>query len=355
MTQTNRVDFFLGANTPSGFKSLFYDSYDTSDWRVFIIKGGPGSGKSSLMRKVAEKAAELGENCEMIHCSSDPDSLDAVILPGRRAAIYDGTSPHVMEPRLIGACENIVNMGDAWDSGTLRKFGGEIKKYSQQCAFHHAHAKKLLYCASALRENTALIVSSSINRDKIVRAADSIAAKKVGRRKAKGSEVNRLLSAVTPNGTVFYGDSITKLCGSVVPIDDRFAAASGELMERLRSKLLESGHNIITCRCSQSDRVEHILLPEESVAFTVRNDYHSLKCAARSVHGERFLSGDTLEKNKQHIVFNRKTAAQFIEQASAEMRSAKAIHDKLEKIYIETMDFEKADAIAESVIKRMLD
>ena len=44
---------FLGANTPKGFVSLFdelYNPYDNTD--AYIIKGGPGTGKSTLMKSV---------------------------------------------------------------------------------------------------------------------------------------------------------------------------------------------------------------------------------------------------------------------------------------------------------------
>ena len=41
---------FLGANSPSGFISKFDQLADADDgWRLFVIKGGPGSGKSTLI------------------------------------------------------------------------------------------------------------------------------------------------------------------------------------------------------------------------------------------------------------------------------------------------------------------
>ena len=62
---------------------------------IYILKGGPGCGKSSLMHRVAQRAEEAGESVEYIQCSGDPDSLDAILLPGRKTAIVDGTAPHV--------------------------------------------------------------------------------------------------------------------------------------------------------------------------------------------------------------------------------------------------------------------
>lgn len=71
------LHFFLGANTPQGFVSRFDQLADPAGgWREFVIKGGPGTGKSTLMKRVAAAAEGRCEQIELIHCSSDADSLD---------------------------------------------------------------------------------------------------------------------------------------------------------------------------------------------------------------------------------------------------------------------------------------
>ncbi len=89
------LHYFLGANTPQGFVSRFDQLADASDgWRAFIVKGGPGTGKSTLMKRIISKVEERCPQIEMIHCSSDVDSLDGVIIPAIKTSIADGTAPH---------------------------------------------------------------------------------------------------------------------------------------------------------------------------------------------------------------------------------------------------------------------
>lgn len=91
-----QVDFFMGCNSPDGFYSQYGElQRPEKGFRRYLIKGGAGTGKSSLMRRVATHFAEQEELLEQIHCSSDPNSLDGVILHTGQASIVDATPPQV--------------------------------------------------------------------------------------------------------------------------------------------------------------------------------------------------------------------------------------------------------------------
>ena len=96
MKQTH---FFLGANSAEGFYGLYDQLLDARLYDLIILKGTPGCGKSTFMRRAAAALEERGLETVYIHCSGDPDSLDGVIAPTIRTAIVDGTAPHVLEPR----------------------------------------------------------------------------------------------------------------------------------------------------------------------------------------------------------------------------------------------------------------
>lgn len=89
------IQYFLGANSPSGFYSLYHELSDPAKFRsVYILKGGPGCGKSTLMRRVGRHGLAAGFRTEEVLCSGDPGSLDAVIFPELGTAVVDGTAPH---------------------------------------------------------------------------------------------------------------------------------------------------------------------------------------------------------------------------------------------------------------------
>ena len=94
---------FPGGHTPVGFYS-FYDQIMTGDsgWSIYIIKGGPGTGKSGIIKRLP-KQPHTGYNVELLKCSGDVHSLDGVIIPSLKVAIIDGTSPHIVDAALPGS------------------------------------------------------------------------------------------------------------------------------------------------------------------------------------------------------------------------------------------------------------
>ena len=167
-----KVTFFLGANTPSGFYSLYDQMLPPQEARrIYLLKGGAGCGKSSLMKRVAAALEEAGESVEYIRCSGDPDSLDAVIFPRLKAAIVDATAPHVMEPRLPGVVESYVDLGRFYDHRALAKQREEVAAATDGYKSHYKRAYRCLTAAAQLAEdNRALLLSPSLEAKTLKRA-----------------------------------------------------------------------------------------------------------------------------------------------------------------------------------------
>ncbi len=99
MSPVNSIQYFLGANSPTGFYSL-YDQLLPPEQAsaIYILKGGPGCGKSTLMRRVAALAQEAGEPVECILCSGDPDSWMPSSSQAKRRRSGGRHRPHDTAP-----------------------------------------------------------------------------------------------------------------------------------------------------------------------------------------------------------------------------------------------------------------
>ena len=106
----NTAEYFGAANTSRGFENYFPNIFNPKNFdRIYIIKGGPGSGKSTIMKKIAKAAVQKGYEPILYRCSSDVQSLDGIIV--ENIGIIDGTSPHICEARYPGAVERIIDTG----------------------------------------------------------------------------------------------------------------------------------------------------------------------------------------------------------------------------------------------------
>ena len=340
--QKSNQKFFLGANSAEGFISHFGDSYLPGTWRAYIIKGGPGTGKSSFMKYVAVKAFDKGYTVTLCPCSSDPDSLDGVIIEELKIILLDGTAPHVVEPSVPGACENIINLGDFWDGDKLFRNSKKIIKTAGENSRLHKTVSAYISAAGELIYDNLKLSRLCTNRNAVIKFASRLSAKHIPiKSNLKGNEFFRFLGGVTPKGIVGFSKTVTDFYKNTVVIDDKYGAASGEIMKYIRASAIEKGYDIITVKnpLLPSEIIDHILIPELSLAFVTENTFIKFDINVRRIHARRFTDKSKEKGYRGRMLFNRRVSNELLLGACQTLKHAKEVHDKLEKFYIDAMDF----------------
>ena len=354
MYDNTSVSFFMGANTPRGFHSLFDGLYDAREgWRAYVIKGGPGTGKSTLMKRVAAEADRRGMFCERIHCSSDPASLDAVIIPGLKIAVADGTPPHTIEPRYPGVCETIVDLGAYRDDALLREDAEEIITKTDLNSAEHKKCVGFLAAAKSVTDDANRFVFASLRAEKLQKFAGKLAQSSLGTVSDKeGKESHRFLSALTPEGGIIFGETFNALCEKHTVLEDDHGVAASLLLTMIKEEALERGHDCIVCPCpTEPHRVEHLLIPSLSLGFFTSNAFHPYEGEPDVVVDcARFCDADVLRRHKNRIAFDRRAAREMLNEAVEKLRNAKQIHDELERYYVSAMDFDRMNKAGERLM-----
>lgn len=106
-TRTHRL---LGTLTPRGAENTV-DSITKNITTRLMIKGKPGTGKSSLMKDLANEANARGLDAQIIWCGLDAGSVDMVIIPELNFCIFDSTEPHVFDPQDGRLGDRIFDIG----------------------------------------------------------------------------------------------------------------------------------------------------------------------------------------------------------------------------------------------------
>ncbi len=351
--------FFMGTSTKNGFIGFPKDLYISHpDAHAFLIKSGPGTGKSTLMRSLAAMFRENGELVEEYTCSSDPDSLDGIHLPARHVCVFDATAPHVLEPEQWGIKEEIVSLGDALNPSLLSAKRETINNTKSQNAAAHARARRYLTGACAAFEDRG-ILSARARNDKTIQ---KIASRLVQTELTKpthpvdfSGEQRRFLSAVTPKGFCTYSETVSLLCPRILLLDDPFSAAAPALLNELCLAAAKRDLPRILCPhpLSQST-ISHLLFPSLGTAFVTADRTFSILHPSRTLHLRRAYDETVIAANKNRAAFDKKVEREMILAATEALKNAKEAHDLLESPYKSAMNFEKIDSIKTALYQRIL-
>lgn len=178
--------FFLGGNTAQGFKGFYGSELARAD-NVVLLKGAPGTGKSTLIKRLGAECAERGLDHEMWYCSGDPSSADGIFIKELSTAVVDATSPHPCEPSLPVIRERIVDMAAALDRRVLLGRKGSIEKLLADKKRSYARAYELLKCAFAHLLDAQRAYAEREDVCRIRRLAAAFALRESGKRGAGSS------------------------------------------------------------------------------------------------------------------------------------------------------------------------
>lgn len=348
--------YFFGSSSPNGFFSCFDFKENYKGGYTYILKGGPGTGKSSLMRSIADYMEENDISCERYFCSSDPDSLDAVVFPSLRIKILDGTAPHTTDPIYPGASDEIINLGDCWNSNILKENKDKIIEISDKNREYHQKSKRFIASSFSLYADGVDICSSCFDREKLCRYASRLATKKIKRLSSKiGMENKQLFEAITPKGFIFMNKTALEVCNETVLLKDDFGVAASAFLEEIRNYALASGYDVIVSPSVNADNtIRHIIIKELSIGFFTEDAFMKPDIIpSRIIYLSRFYDSEKMKKHKVRLRFLKSASRELMEDAISALEQAKKIHDELEKIYSASMNFEMLNEITESLKKKI--
>jgi hypothetical protein len=350
---------FPGGNTSLGFYS-FYDNILPQDEarRIIVIKGGPGVGKSTFMKKIAEVMLEKGYDAEFMHCSSDNNSLDGVVFPGIRVALVDGTAPHVVDPRNPGAVDEIINLGDHWNEEGMRKNKDAILNVNKNVGRLFARAYRYLKAAAQLYEDTAVINSWALNPSEVNKLSDRVISELFSGESPVNTEGRKrqlFASAITPEGLKNYLPSILTT-GKVYEAKGTQGSGTELFLEKVRAAACERGYYTEAFYCALNPgKIEHLVIPQKDVSFTTSNKYHDAGAEAyMTLDFNDYLNNTILDEYAPVLEYNRNMLDELLNRAVNTISGAKAKHDLMETYYIPNMDFSQVQKRWDDTMERIL-
>lgn len=342
--------FFAGSNSGEGFYSLFDYIIGSEAKKIYLLKGGPGTGKSSFMRYIAQEMGKAGYDHELFFCSSDSRALDAVCFPDLGVALLDATAPHAREPKWPGCRDQLLCLGDFWQGDILEAKREEIIAGGRIKQAHFASAFRYFAAALALEENMA--ARNGPNRRDCSEELEEILATVHGARPGylgKPGLIRHLFaSALTPEGYVSHLESLLAEISTLFVLAGGPGTGKSGYLQTIAQHVQGLGLDVEVFHYPLNPRKWlHLIIPALAMAVVTATDLEPLE----DLPGPRVDCGgmQNPENAGDHGLWQ-----ELLHLGVHSLQQAQSSHLAVEEFYTRSMDFAALAAYRDQVLAEIM-
>ena len=340
--------YFIGNNTGYKFYSYYADELQRVS-NVVLMKGGPGTGKSTILKQIANECDKKGYVYEKWYCSGDPYSLDGIYVLDRDFIIIDATAPHAMDAKFPVLKEKMVNLADSLDREKLLQNKSLIEKILNDKSNHFVRVYQHLSSAFLHSQNKLALENKSVKNSQIKSFAfnfyemlqKDIYNDELENVDKKITKRNLFTRAICPSGESEYFDHLEKR--NIIKVNGN--DISCKIFYDTLASLFDFGTYIKNPL--NPNIIEGILIGDKAivsrVGFYENKVAESIELAI--FEGNYDIDGATYENNQEVI----QTAF-----AVEELNLARDCHLSAEEYFISAMDFSKNNKILDKIKKEFL-
>ena len=331
--------YFLGNNTAFGFVGNYEEELKDKN-KVILLKGGPGTGKSTILKRLAKEAEKIGCDYEEWYCSGDPKSLDGVFVKDLSIAVVDATSPHAVGADLPAVKDVIFDLATSLDKNKLMPHMDDIKKLANCKKHSFMRAYQHLKLAFCHFNNQIALEEYGVDKTKIREYAIEIAHELKNEINKTGGDNCRVrkvfVSAICPQGENAFFDCfkdkrIIRVVGGEVATETFFDELKG----------LIKGTYILNPL--DPNRLDGVIVGDVAVV----RDAGEFNDAVKKIDltkWEHFDYPKEIEQEKNGVVLE-------VAFAVEELNKAREFHLELEKYFVAAMDFSNNNRLYDEIVK----
>ncbi|HHV35697.1 MAG TPA: hypothetical protein GXX59_09010 [Syntrophomonadaceae bacterium] len=357
---------FPGGNTCLGFYSFYNYIIGEEAQRIWVLKGGPGTGKSTFMKQIGKELLERGFDLEFHWCSSDHESLDALTIPRYQLAILDGTEPHVVDPCYPGAVDEIVNLGDYLDQTKLVPYKEEIISLRGRVKHQFATTYSSLRMAKLARDEEISCHEEALDYQCFHRLTGELFRQIFGQNNTWGEgspdERHLFASALTPKGIIHYLPSLLDGITFLYLLEGDPGSGKEMILRELAEYAYRCGFTVDVYHCAfDPAQIDLVVLPERKIA--VLNLFKELDFNTESLSGLRYceridcntcLDDNLLTRFDRELRESRELFNGCLQRALYYLKEARTYYQQMENYYREAMDFDAVENRRKELFARIL-
>ncbi len=344
---------FASSHTSQGFYT-FIPELINGLGRVYILKGAPGSGKSTFIRLVGELLSEQGYEVEFWISAMDSVTPDGVYIPQLDVAVINGSLPESMDPQYPGVRDYLINLGDYWDRVSIEQHREKIIELVDCMELSRKQVNGFLKEAVRVKEEIRKINSVHLNMDKLDKICKQLSAEILDK---QCGEKHYFAEAFTVDGLVDYINELSKACQRRYIFKGPSGSGKSLLINQLAQQAKARGYFLEYYHSGlEVDSLAMVIIRNLQIALIESDSVEiPLKPWDVVVDLSICLDSDDTQNVSEGINVNYRNMESFLLEAQQELVKCNQSNRKLRKIYSAAMDFSSLDRIRQELLDEIRD
>ncbi len=327
---------FTSSHTNQGFYT-FIPTLLGGIKKVYVLKGAPGAGKSTLIRSLGQELCQRGYEVDFWLSAEDAMNPEGLYISQLKSAVVNGNLSVAIEPKYPGLSGSIVNLSEYLDEVAIKEHGPKIIELVEELEKRSLQAGIILQEASTLREGIGSESCGRIDKKKlnnlIERLEEEILQTTPGTR-------HYFATSFTSEGMINYLEEISSGCKVRYLL--KGGAGAGKVINEMAIRAKGRGHSLEYYHCGISpDQLIMLIISNLQVAIIDAADLELLLRPGDRVIdlGQCRDEGNELKGGLEYSAGQRQYEGLLL-QAQAELEAAQKARRNLKRLYSGAMDFE---------------
>ncbi|MGM7634803.1 hypothetical protein [Bacillus sp. Hm123] len=334
------IRYFTRGNTAKGFYSLLETNLQGIE-QVFIVDGGTEADRKACIGRLAERCVELGMNVEFVHCASDPDALEGVIMTDKKAAVY---AYSLSAKEIAGANKQYVTIPER--KPVSERAAQEILEFVEKANTATTKAYVCFRKALEVHDDWEHIYIQALDQRRANQLTANIIQQLIpGNDQYRKTAVSkhRFLGAATPKGAVDFIDNLTENLNNRYFIKGRPGSGKSTMMKKIVAAAEERGYSTEVYHCGfDPNSIDMVIARELDFAIfdsTAPHEYFPDRPSDRIIDlYEEIIEEGTDEKNATKINEVADQYSTLMKRATRYLAESKQYKDQIETLYEQRKD-----------------
>lgn len=351
--------YLVSGHTAKGYINLFSTNLKPLD-KLYILMGGPGTGKLNIMKKIALDLEEQEEAVEYIHSPSDPEAFEGILFPGLGVGIVDGTEPQWIELRAPGAIEEYIPLGSAWNTDLLASHTAQIIELKANIQQSYKKAYDEFAGGLKVHDEWEKIYIQNMDFAKADQLTADVISILIHDKKfdKTGCIKHRFFGGSTAYGPMDFVDNITDEISTRYFIKGRPGSGKSTMLKKILAAATAQGIDVEVYHCGfDPDSLDMLLFPELNLCIfdsTSPHEYYPSRegDVVIDMYAELITEGtdEFYTKELTDIVARYKSHTRA---GTAHLAAAKGYLEELEKLYQDATDLDVIEKLGDDLIMKI--